>query len=100
VKEAPGGEHRDADEAVVALGFRHHQRRHRHFGDVELGEPQLPPEQLRGVQDGGDEVDRVRRDLPIDDRPGARIRREADAELQSHERCLLPITDAGFSRAW
>ena len=42
------------------LRFRHHQRRHRHFGDVEFGEAQLPPEQFGRMQDGGNEVDAVR----------------------------------------
>ena len=38
-----------------------------------------------GCRHGGNEVDAVGLDLPVDDRPGARIRGEADAELKSHE---------------
>ena len=84
VKEHPRGEHRNADEAVVALRFRHHQRRHRHLGDVELGKPQLPPEQLGRMQHRRREIDALDLHRAVDDRPGARIGGDADAELDCH----------------
>jgi hypothetical protein len=44
VEEAVGGEDRQPDEAVVAMGERHHERGHRHLADVEIAEFELAPE--------------------------------------------------------
>jgi hypothetical protein len=74
--------HRQPDEAVVAVRQRHHQRRHRHLADVEVAELELAPEDLRRMRRRDHEVDAVDRDAAVDDRPGARIGGEADAELQ------------------
>jgi hypothetical protein len=85
VEEQSRREHRDADEPLIALRSRHHQRGHRHFGNIEFRESQLPPEQLGRMQDRGNEVDAVRLYLSVNDGPCARIRGDANTELQSHE---------------
>jgi hypothetical protein len=54
------------------------------FRHGELGEMQLPPEQLRRMQDGRDEIDAFRLHHAVEDRPGARIVGDADAQLQVH----------------
>ena len=84
VKEFPRGEDRHADPAIVAAGDRHHQRGQRHLGDVEIAETQLPPEHFRRMQDGRDEVDPVGLDGAVEDRPGARIGGDGEAELKFH----------------
>ena len=61
VEELAHGEDRDRHPAGIAARHRDDQRRHRHLGDVEFGEAQLPPEHLGRMHHGGDELDPLRR---------------------------------------
>ena len=85
VKKPPRGEDRQADKPRVAARGHDQKRRARHFRHGEFGEMQLPPEQFGRVQHGRDEIDAVRLDRAVEDRPGARIVGDADAELEIHE---------------
>jgi hypothetical protein len=82
VVEAPRREHRHADEPFIAAGANHHQLRHRHFGNVELGEAELTPEHFRWAENGNDEINAGHRDAPVDDRPGTRIVGNGETEFQ------------------
>ncbi len=86
LEHAAGCEDRNADPAVVAPGDRHHQRGQRHLGDVELGKPQLAPEQLGWMHAGAGKIDAVRLHLALENWPRARIVRHRDAQGQIHNR--------------
>src|SRR5438067_9470308 len=95
MKHFARGEDRDADPALVARGHRHHQRRHRHLGDVEVAELELAPEELRGKHLARHELDAVGLHVAVEDRPRAGICRNANAELQLHAPimtlgCVMP----------
>ncbi len=64
---------------------RDQKRRAGHFRYGEFGKMQLPPEQFGRMQHRRDEIDAVRLHRAVDDRPGARIGGDADAELKIHE---------------
>src|SRR5258706_11492138 len=86
VEQLARGEHRDPHEALIPCGERHHQRRHRHLGEVEVAELELAPEQFRWKYLAGQQVDAIGLDAAVEDRPGARVLRHSDAELQVHRR--------------
>ena len=79
-----GGEHRQADPAVVARRHGLDERGERHLRDVELGELELAPEHLGRVQGRSDEIDAVGLDRAVENRCGARIDAHGDAELKLH----------------
>src|SRR2546428_638694 len=56
MEEMPRGEDRQADPVAVAAGNSHQQRRQGHLGHVELGEAELPPEDLGRVHAGRGEL--------------------------------------------
>ena len=97
--EAPRREHRNADEPVIAPVADHHELRHRHFGNVELGEAELPPKHFRGAQHGLGEIDAVGFDAPVDDRPGARITGDGETELQIGHASSPPAGASSLSRS-
>ena len=82
VEELAHGEDRDRHPAGIAARHRDDQRRHRHLGDVEFGEAQLPPEHLGRMHHGGDEPDPLRRDTAFEQRPRALVVGERDTELE------------------
>ena len=93
VVKSPRRENRHADEPVVASRRRDQEGRNRHLGRAEFGEAELPPEQFGRMQNGRNEVDAVRLHPAVEDRPGARVVGDADAELKIHFRlsfdCLV-----------
>ena len=82
VEELAHGEDRDRHPAGIAARHRDDQRRHRHLGDVEFGEAQLPPEHLGRMHHGGDELDPLRRDTAFEQRPRALVVGERDTQLE------------------
>src|SRR5207244_6835343 len=97
VEELARREYRDADAALITSGHRHHQRRHRHLGEVEVAELELAPEELRRKHLAGQEVDAVGLDAAVEDRPGARVLRHADAQLQARHSMILSARSASCS---
>ncbi len=56
-----------------AAGLRNHQGRKGHFGNVEVGIVQLPPEDIAGISCAGDEVDPFRLYPSFQEWPCARV---------------------------
>jgi hypothetical protein len=82
MEELAHGEDRDRHPAGVATRHRDDERRHRHFGNVEFGEAQLPPEHLGWMHHRGDELDPLRHDTAFDQRTCALVVGERDAQLE------------------
>ncbi len=80
VKKLPHGENRNPDPARLAPRYGNDQRRHRHFGNVELGKAQLAPEHFRGVDHGRNEPDPLRRNPTLDERARALVVGERNAQ--------------------
>ncbi len=78
------GEDRQADPARVAAGDGDQHSRHRHLRQVEIGEAQLAPKQLRRVDLRIDQGNSIGLDLALDERPRPRVVRDGEAELQIH----------------
>src|SRR3954469_9139372 len=97
MEEAPRREDGQADETVVALGLRDHQRGERHFGHVEIAEAQLPPEQFGWTDDAGHQLDAVGFRATVENRTGARIFRESDAESDLHGRFSPSFSESLFA---
>src|SRR5262249_4467137 len=79
VKELARGENRKSHPTVVAASARHHQRRERHLGNIEIRKTELPPEQFRSMHDGRHEIDPVGCYTALEDRPRPRVGGDAEA---------------------
>src|SRR5215469_5236706 len=83
MEELAHGEDWNRHPTGVAARRRYDERRHGHFGNVEFGKAQLPPEHLGGMHHGGNELDSLRRDTAFDQRPRALVVGERDAQLEA-----------------
>ena len=73
---------RQSDPIAIALGSEDRQRRHRHFGHVEIGEAELAPEHFGRVDNRRNQAQAFEAHAPFDHGPGARIVGERDGQLQ------------------
>ena len=103
VEETLGREYRQAHKTIIALGNRHDERGKGHFGNIELGELQLPPEKFRGQHHAGQQVNSLGFHASVENGPAAGIRRHGDAELQVHfvapddSQTLMNVSNKGAS---
>ena len=93
VEEAPRGENRQRQKAVVALRHGDDEGGERHFRHVEICVAQLPPEQFGGADDAGREVQPFCGDAAVEHGAGARVFGKGDAKRQFHP--ILPNFFAG-----
>src|SRR5262249_46603815 len=98
VSKLAGREHRDGDEAPIALAQHHRVGGEREFADVELGVARLAAEKLAMLERKVVQRDAVGCDGAVREGGGAVVRRAGERQVKLHDGTLAQ--PPGSTRRW